>query len=333
MRYLILLILFFNLNLKGQIYEFDVQNSSTYSYNCGTITGSYWGVKNDSCSLTTSPILVNGCYSGSLITLPINVKINQTGQLSCSDTAWISYTIDGGITFEGLDTIIGCQQTANTSYWYYPEVPGDCNFYLKVTFKNTSPTSWWQIMNGDISINDPCFLLSISGINLKSEGNSLILETDGIIEDVQEIILESSQDGKTFIPTHYSWSVLGHSPLNIKLSIMNNPNKYYRATLIDNLNINHTSNIIEHKNTYNEPETVSIFPSPSNGNINIHSLSTDKKIYNVNILNSSGNVILGFINKLDETINIDLKPFGPGYYYINIRSENEVITKKVLVLE
>ena len=32
-----------------------MKDTSTYSYNCGTTTGSYWGVKNDSCTLLTNP--------------------------------------------------------------------------------------------------------------------------------------------------------------------------------------------------------------------------------------------------------------------------------------
>lgn len=164
MKYFILFLVSLGFYHSGisQIYTFDVKNATTYSYNCGTTNGSYWGVKGDSCSLITSPTLINQpCANGGTITLPITVKINQTGQLSCTDTAWIEYTTDNGSTWLPLDTIIGCEQSANSQYNYYPEVSNNCNFQLKVTFDNSAPNDWWQIMNGDIVINDPCFLLSL----------------------------------------------------------------------------------------------------------------------------------------------------------------------------
>lgn len=146
----------------SQIYVFDVKDTSTFSYNCGHKTASYWGVKNDSCSLITSSVLINEvCGIGGLITVPINLKINQTGQLSCTDTAWVEYTVDGGSTWVGLDTLIGCEQSANTQYNYYPEIQNNSYFQIKVTFDNNAPNDWWQIMNGDIVIDDPCFLLSL----------------------------------------------------------------------------------------------------------------------------------------------------------------------------
>lgn len=147
---------------KAQIYVFDVKDPSTYSYNCGTTTGSYWGVKNDSCTLLTTPTFINeSCGIGDSIILPIGLKINQTGQLSCVDTAWVSYTVDGGITWTYIDTIIGCEQVSNTQYNYYPQIPNNSYFQLNITLDNGAPNDWWQIMNGDIVINEPCFLLSL----------------------------------------------------------------------------------------------------------------------------------------------------------------------------
>lgn len=147
---------------KAQIYVFDVKDTTTYSYDGGTTTGSYWGVKNDSCTLLTTSTLINeDCSSMGTITLPIGLKINQTGQLSCTDTAWVSYTYDNGVTWTYLDTIIGCEQASNTQYNYYPEIANNSYFQLKVTLDNGAPNDWWQIMNGDIVINEPCFLLSL----------------------------------------------------------------------------------------------------------------------------------------------------------------------------
>lgn len=150
----------------SQIYTFDIKDPSTFSYDCGTTTSSYWGVKNDSCTLYTNSIYINeGCFANDTVIVPVNVRINQTGQLTCNDTAWIKYTHDGGINWIGLDTIIGCEQTANTQYTYFAEVPNDSYFQLKVTFDNSAITSWWQIMNGDIVVNEPCFLLSLDEEN------------------------------------------------------------------------------------------------------------------------------------------------------------------------
>lgn len=161
-----ILMLLFSKTTFSQIYVFDVKDHTTYSYDCGTQTSSFWGVKNDSCSLTTSSIMINeGCSANGSIVIPVNLKINQTGQLSCTDTAWVEYTTDGGVTWVGLDTIIGCEQSANTQYNYYPEIPNNSYLMIKVTFDNGAPNDWWQIMDGDIVVNEPCFLLSLEDNN------------------------------------------------------------------------------------------------------------------------------------------------------------------------
>ena len=170
MKHLLLLITFiiYCNSLQGQpLYVFDINEPATYSYNCGTTNSAFWGVKNDSCSLVTSTTFIDPSCGTS--NLPINVKINQTGQLSCSDTALLEYTIDDGANWMPLDTIVGCEQTANTSYWYYPEIQANSYFKLKVTFDNNSVSDWWQIKNGDISILEPCLLLSIKDNQCSTE--------------------------------------------------------------------------------------------------------------------------------------------------------------------
>lgn len=271
LRLLSLLFLFTYNSAAGQLYQFDVKDPSTYTYDCGTTTGAYWGVKGDSCALTTTATTISSaCQSSGNITLPVNVKINQTGQLSCSDTAWIHYTINGGTTWIPLDTIVGCEQTANTSYWYYPEIPNNSTFQLRVTFDNGAPNDWWQIKDGDIVINDPCFLLPLGWVSLEGRAalldNVLTIGFEYAHDEVDSIVIERSKDGIAFEPIDVELTTL-HTNSTFYEARDRQPyltTSYYRALVVHEDGTPSKSDIIAINRLFNGMNDIlSFFPNPT----------------------------------------------------------------------
>ncbi|MDF1675846.1 MAG: M43 family zinc metalloprotease [Vicingaceae bacterium] len=77
-------------------------------------------------------------------------------------------------------------------------------------------------------------------------------------------------------------------------------------------------------------DEILVFPNPSNGTLNI--ALTEKKETTIEIYNLVGELIYTSGNPLNTqffTINIDNQP--NGIYFINIKSDNNITTKKVLI--
>ena len=77
-------------------------------------------------------------------------------------------------------------------------------------------------------------------------------------------------------------------------------------------------------------DEILVFPNPSNGTLNI--ALTEKKETTIEIYNLVGELIYTSGNPLNTqlfTINIDNQP--NGIYFVNIKTENKITTKKVLI--
>jgi len=75
---------------------------------------------------------------------------------------------------------------------------------------------------------------------------------------------------------------------------------------------------------------ISVFPNPSNGIINIYSNSVDFNNTVVTVYNMFGAKVNVDINKLDNSnISFDLTGNSSGIYFINILTENSIITRKI----
>lgn len=227
------------------------------------------------------------------------MKINQTGQLSCTNTAWIHYTINGGTTWIPLDTIVGCEQTANTSYWYYPEIPNNSTFQLRVTFDNGAPNDWWQIKDGDIVINDPWFLLPLGWVSLEGRtalfDNVLMIGFEYAQDVVDSIIIERSKDGIAFDPIDVTLNTL---PTNGTFYEARDrkpylTTSYYRAIVIHEDGTPSKSEIIAINRLFDgmDDKLLSIFPNPTVDYVFFQPLPTNVKQATIRIVDVMGRLI------------------------------------------
>lgn len=323
---------------RGQLYIFDVKDPTSFSYDCGTTTGSYWGVKNNHCKMETTPVLINsGCSIDSNINVPVNVRINQTGALPCTDTAWVHYTIDSGATWIPLDTIIGCEQTANTLYTYHPEIPNNSTFSLRVTFESSSNTDFWQIQDGDIVIDDPCMLLPTGWITVDAEalpeGNRIEVAFQYAAEEIQNLWIERSEEGHSFTPL----LDIPARPLGEKMWEMWDRNpptgvNYYRIRILHRDGTLSSSAIFSLK-TANAPPNWSIYPNPAQEEIRIDLSQHPNTTVTIALMNLMGQRVKSLFwpaDKRRSTI-LSLNDIQPGQYLLQMSFSGTVQHQKLVI--
>ena len=75
-----------------------------------------------------------------------------------------------------------------------------------------------------------------------------------------------------------------------------------------------------------DSEKVSIYPNPSDGMINISA----RNISEVRIYNMVGQEVETFVTDENQCI-IDMSDYNDGVYFVKINTEDEIITKKIIL--
>lgn len=331
--YITLLLLAFQSQTWGQLYTFDIQDPSTYSITCGTITGAYWGVKNNRCELTTTATYINsGCFAGDSVTVPLKLVINQSGQLSCQDSAYICYSYDN-VNWLPLDTIIGCNQTANLPYFYYPVIPNNSNFRFRVFFENSAPNDWWQVKDGDIVINDPCILLSldvdpiISG-TAAAAGNLITVDNLSDFSEGTTFLLERSTDGEHFARVGQAmWDGDAASTIEV-LDPQPGRTSYYKVTAINTDGDRAFSDIIAVDRDMWSEATFTMSPNPATQIVNLQ--VSGEECVNYRLIDMSGQVIQS--GRMTGKGQLDVSAVRPGVYFVLIEGAQQTWKEKLVVL-
>ena len=75
-----------------------------------------------------------------------------------------------------------------------------------------------------------------------------------------------------------------------------------------------------------EDENVTIYPNPTDGMVNISA----RNINEVGVYNLVGQEIETFVIDEDQCI-IDMSDYNDGVYFVKVKTENEIITKKIIL--
>ena len=73
-------------------------------------------------------------------------------------------------------------------------------------------------------------------------------------------------------------------------------------------------------------ESLSIYPNPTNGKLNVKV----NDIVEIEVINIVGQSVATFIVN-DDSYEIDMSNFNTGMYFINVKTENEIMTKKIIL--
>ena len=72
-----------------------------------------------------------------------------------------------------------------------------------------------------------------------------------------------------------------------------------------------------------------IFPNPSDGRVNI--LTNAKGSFELSILNILGEKVFENISGQNQTLDLSHLPLGQ--YFVTVKTEEQIITKKILLIE
>lgn len=318
---LFLALLFVSFHSSGQLFVFDVTDTSSFSYDCGKLTSAYWGVKADSCTLTTQtfPNLGTGCVTpGTPITVPIDLTINQTGNLDCTDTAWIEYMVDS--VWYPLDTIIGCEQTSNTTYHYLTtETYAGCDFAVRVTYQTDANQEKWQLRDGDLVIHDPCILLPLQAFTIHGNatfaGNELVVRVESPYS-LGSVTIER-KTGDTFDPigeARYVGEDEGVRKYQF-LDTRENPVSYYRAVVTSDATVNYTSII---KVVSAKLSELTIHPNPAREWLSVRMPGGLVPGMQFHLVDAAGKIVQSWeqVEKVQDSIQLNVDNLPGGLYML-----------------
>lgn len=142
-------------------------------------------------------------------------------------------------------------------------------------------------------------------------------------------------NGNYFIPGNDEWrtdtvSLDGFTDNPEVVIAFRNIGYYGNVLYIDNINL--TSSVLIGIDELNPSTSFTISPNPNDGQFIVTNASSAKN--SITVMNSLGSVVLSYslsLSSKDETIPVDLRPFGKGIYFVKLEGKNGVSVKKVVV--
>jgi len=329
--------------VKGQLYILDFTDPTTYTYDCGKINPPLWEVVRDSCTLSTTPVTIPVADScGPIITYPVLIRLNASGNLHCVDRAYFWYMCGGNWTI--LDTIFGCNMTFVQTFTYNVSCPAGQPFAIKVSFITNHNTKKWQLRNNDIVIGYHCpVVLGLNVNSLKGEKTSSgnLISWDMTDDFYSDIYLERSYDNEDYeIVGHYqelnkkktSTGEIQYAYVDKEIAPL--PVAYYRIKVVDYNGNRKYSPIVPVKGKIKE-NYLSIFPNPTNGIFNIQLEATSKNNYNITVLDLTGKIVHQnemLFEKGQHFRSLDLSHLKDGIYILLVKNKYEVHQQKIQII-
>ncbi|NOQ73449.1 MAG: T9SS type A sorting domain-containing protein [Crocinitomix sp.] len=80
-------------------------------------------------------------------------------------------------------------------------------------------------------------------------------------------------------------------------------------------------------------KSLTVFPNPSNGNFNVQFSLIESKDLSIDVINILGDRVMSQSHQAvkDNTIQFDLSDVAPGVYFIILQSEDETVSKKMVI--
>lgn len=312
-------------SVEGQLYSLSFTDTTTFSINCGKLVPSYWGVIDDSCTLTTTPILLpDSC--GAYDSIPVQIRVNATGNMECDDNAYFWYLCDS--VWYPLDTLNGCDLSAVETFSYNVNCADSSKFAIRVTFENNHNTETYQLRDDDIQIFDPCpILLSISG-DLYGEstiaGNLLEWKQPKDNGQIKSIDILRSKDGINYsnisnlIPDNVLTGTYSFLDRVIEYG------EYYYQLVINSYSGESFSSSVILIDRVNAMLSANVYSNPSSENVIIDIYTTEAEVLQVTLMDMMGKVchtsqiVASQAGMFSESLDINSLP--SGYYQLNITS-------------
>lgn len=318
-------------------YQLDWSNPATYSVNCGTVVPAQWTVKRDSCNYWSPVINVGGMIGEPDKVVSITVRINQSGNLTNNDFAWVRFLVNGSL--RKVKVVRGDTVSAVFSYTDTIHVPAGGFFQIHIALKTDLNTEFWQIKNGDISgcISStgtlPVKMLYFDVIDNKSSAllkwstgaelnnhffkiqrssNALEYEDIGIVKGA----------GNSSSIKHYTYNDIFPPSGTI----------YYRLVQIDTDGKETVYGPLAFKNKISKTDLV-IYPNPVTNSNPVVTIESQNPLENVRIYNNGGKLLRELIILQSDTrhAEINIVDLQEGLYYISVINDGKIERAKLLI--
>lgn len=193
----------------------------------------------------------------------------------------------------------------------------------------TFSTFYIHPKRGTISATLPVELISFNAVANDTSGTALITWITATEKNSKHFVIEKSTDASNWNEigsvnasgnsnTIHSYSYVDN---NLAIGII-----YYRLKMVDLDNTFEYSDVVAINNTVISNKTVTLFPNPTNGNLNLqfyYNQNTNTKMIVKNVLGQQVKVIPVNITNQLNSISIDCKDLSNGTYFIHFMDLKE----------
>ncbi len=133
----------------SQVYNFNINDKTSYSTSCGYQDGSSWKVVKNSCNFYTPLVNVGGKSGDEPKWIDIRIRLGNSGNMDDRDFAWIFYYINGKA--QATKTIKGGDVDQFLDFRDSISVPPGSSFKLRIAFDCDEQDEYWKLTNGDLT--------------------------------------------------------------------------------------------------------------------------------------------------------------------------------------
>lgn len=317
----------------------DWSDPSTYSITCGSVNAANWTVRNRKC-IYSSPLFNSGGNSGDPdFTAEIQVRINQSGNLISSDSAWVQYFVNN--TIVRTDAFTGDGSPAVFTSSAILQIPAQSTYQIKITLRTGATNRFWQIKNGDITA---CLSSSVLPIQLKKftatlQNQNVLLNWETLSEKENDYFTIHRSDDDNSMTEIVRIPGAGNSNTLLKYSYTDKDipsgNVYYTLSQTDiNGDITTFNSVIV--NYFPKIKVNSISPNPFISALDVHLLCYEDMNNTISIVSMDGRIIYRSQYKTNignNTLKIRLnEPIATGAYLLILSDDyNNVIWTERLI--
>lgn len=315
-------------------YELNWADPTTWTVNCGTVNASNWTVKNDSCNYYSPVTNVGGAIGGPTRTTDISVRVNQSGNLTSNDYAYIIIYVNGAVY--STNTARGDTGAAVFSVSTSISVPSAGNFQVRVATKTDKNTEFWQIKNGDVTACVqslaplPVMITSFKG-QLTSEGAQFKWITAAEVNNDHFTLLRSIDaqnyveigripgNGTSSVEHHYSFTD-SETPQGICYYMLS-------QTDYDGKTEKFGPIVIRKSKNSNADYNGTVFPNPFKTHFTVTFDSPKDQVAHFSLLDLKGSILDETVLEVNSGTNnfsfSPTKPLKSGLYLVRIQNGNE----------
>ncbi len=229
--------------------------------------------------------------------------------------AWIGADSDGPNVYN-LETVL----RLGADWYYISDLP-----MIRLNLASaTLPPVWTSVINSVCGHPSETGSYDMTVSATDPNGLPLTFSFDANSNDIVSNFVDNG-DGTATFTIDMDPSLIGTFQTfqySVSNGIVENP-VYQQWEVIEDVEC-FTVNVAE----FNANKPVNVFPNPSTGLVNIQNAENSViQVYNV-----VGSLMMEFNNNLNNT-SIDLSSFAEGTYYIQVRTDNQVISKQVVLVK